>query len=455
MDVSGTDQGDAEAILRRAITDPDSFDAQGVSRMLDLFESRDKTVRLSASWALGLVVSVTPKAVAGSVRALAALLESEPESRHDEIIRALGYVESEYPELVREAIEELDLDDDGAEKRIISAFERFEPSGEGNVTMTSGPATEYEGLGAVAPSPEPTETPTTSEAPQRGHPPREPPPTPPAIDARRGAFEPVASEGAGSHVKLWQVTYEAGHDTYTALLKQLRHQAPSAFDAEFTETLTGWQSIDDHDAIVPVVAHGTIPQPWFVVEFQEGRRLSERLDEVSRREARWIADRIVDAVCHAHGAGVTHGGLTPRNVIFSRTYEDGAWAYPKVSNWGISRLLCQLTALPMGVPPRYAAPEQAAPDQYGGVDAATDVYHLGLIVYELLAGRLPFEDHPGVALRKAATEQPPPVSQFADDLPEAVDTVLAKALRKSKLYRYSTVRDFQTELRGALGRGSA
>ena len=125
MDASGANQQAAETILRQAITEPGSFDAEGVSRMLSLFESRDKTVRLSASWALGLVVSVTPEAVAGSVRALAALLESEPESRHEEVIRALGYVESEYPDLVREAIEALDLDDDGAEKRIISAFERF------------------------------------------------------------------------------------------------------------------------------------------------------------------------------------------------------------------------------------------------------------------------------------------------------------------------------------------
>jgi len=205
---------------------------------------------------------------------------------------------------------------------------------------------------------------------------------------------------------------------------------------------------------VPVVAHGTIPKPWFVVEYQEGQRLSDRLGSLSDREARWIIDRIVDAVCHAHGSGVIHGGLTPRNVIFSRTYDGNVWPYPKISNWGISQLLCQLSALPMGVPPMYAAPEQVKPDQFGGVDASTDIYHLGLIVYELLTGRLPFDGQPGVVLQKVVEEQPPPASQFTDELSDGVDTVLAKCFRKSKLYRYNTVQDFRTELRQALSGGA-
>ena len=221
----------------------------------------------------------------------------------------------------------------------------------------------------------------------------------------------------------------------------------------FTETLESWQSVDDHDAIVPVIAHGTIPKPWFVVEYQEGRRLSERLGSISYREARWIIDRVVDAVVAAHGAGVLHGGLTPRHVIFSRTYEDYTWSYPKLSNWGIPQLLCQLTALPMGVPPRYAAPEQIDSEQFGSVDASTDIYHLGLLIYELLAGRLPFEGQSGMLLRKIVTDEPPPPSYYNSDIPESVDVVVRKALRKSKLYRYNTVQDFQTELREAIGGG--
>jgi len=253
---------------------------------------------------------------------------------------------------------------------------------------------------------------------------------------------------------MWLVRYSTGSGTDSALVKRIKQRAPASCDAESTEVLNEWQSVDDHDAIVPVVAHGTIPQPWFVIEYQEGRRLSDRLGELSDRQSRWIIERVVDAICHAHGSGVTHGGLTPRNVIFSRSYDDTLWSYPKVSNWGISQLLCQLSALPMGVPPRYAAPEQVAPEEFGGVDASTDIYHLGLIVYELLAGRLPFEDQPGAVLQKVVTEQPPPASQFNDALSAGVDTVLAKAFRKSKLYRYNTVQDFRTELTRVLDGGS-
>ena len=449
MGIQGSTQRIAESALQQAITEPGSFESGHIQRFVRFFQHGDKTVRLTASWTLGLIVSVDPEVVTGSIKPLASLLESEPKSTHNDIIRALGYIETEHPRLVREAIEDLDLSDDAYKKQVVSAIDGYDPSGEGNVHMTAGPASEYEGLGAVAPE-QNTKQVQSHQQQQPNRPPTEPPPTPPAIDARRGTFEPVASQGAGSHVELWQVTYETGAGTHTALLKQLRHSAPPAFDTEFTETLDGWQSVDDHDAIVPVIAHGTIPKPWFVVEYQEGQRLSERLGSVGLREARWIIDRLVDAVVAAHGAGVLHGGLTPRHVIFSRTYEDNTWAYPKLSNWGIPRLLCQLTALPMGVPPRYAAPEQVDSEQFGRIDASTDIYHLGLVIYELLAGRLPFEGQPGVLLRKIVADEPPPPSYYNSDIPESVDVVVRKALRKSKLYRYNTAQDFQTELREAM-----
>jgi len=450
MNASGSEQHSAETFLTAAVTEPETFNSSEIKRVLHLLENRDDTVRLSASWALGLVVSANPEAVSGSVRALASLLESEPTRNHNDILRALSYVSAEFPELVRDAIEDLDLGDDTSYKQLIAAVRGREFSG--SVTKRTGEPSEYNGLGLVDDDPEPAEEPPERE--QRSRPPEEPPPTPPAVDAKRDAFEPVKSRGSGSHVDLWLVRYSTGSGTHSALLKRIQHRAPPSFDTEFTETLDEWQSVDDHDAIVPVVAHGTIPKPWFVVEYQEGRRLSDRLDELSDRQSRWIIDRVVGAVCHAHSSGVVHGGLTPRNVIFSRSYDDSLWSYPKVSNWGISQLLCQLSALPMGVPPRYATPEQVAPEEFGGVDASTDIYHLGLIVYELLAGRLPFEDQPGVVLRKAVTEQPPPASQFNNELSEGVDTVLAKCFRKSKLYRYNTVQDFRTELNQVLSGGS-
>lgn len=451
MDVPGTEQQTAETVLQAAISEPESFDSERLTHVLKLLESRDQTVRLTASWAIGLVVGANPQAVSGSVRALASLLETEPTSTHEDIYRALGYVSTHYPELVREAVDKLDLADDAHEKRIISAIDGYEPSGDGNVVSSAGKATEYEGLGTVTTSDETTNN-SPEQATQRGRPPTEAPPTPPVVDARREAFDPVASRGSGSHVELWKVTYETDTGTHTALLKQFRHRAPAEFDAAFTETVDEWQSVDGHDAVVPVVSHGTIPKPWVAVEYQEGRRLSERIGSISRREARWLIDRIVEAVCHAHSSGVIHGGLTPRNVIFSRSYED-AWNYPKVTNWGISQLLCDLTALPMGVPPTYAAPEQVATDEFGGVDASTDIYHLGQIIYGILAGRPPFVGQPGAVMKKTVEESPLPPSHFNDALTDSVDTVVAKSLRKSKLYRYNTVQDFQAELRQALSGG--
>jgi hypothetical protein len=457
MNFSGTDKQTAESVLSAAITEPETFDSDQLNQVLQLFESHDRTVRLTASWTLGLVVSSNPDAVSGSVRALASLLVTEPESTHEEIIRTLGYIGSHHPELVRDAVEDLDLrtDEFGHGSRIISAIDSYEPSGDGTVFTTSGGEhDDYEGLAATAPTDSSRKNTGPTRSDRRGRPPSDAPPTPPEVDCRRGGFEPIEPLESGSHVELWQVQYETGSGTHTALLKQFQHRVPAEFDTEFTKTLSQWQAIDRHGSVVPVIAHGTIPKPWFVVEYQEGTRLSNRVDSRSLREACWIIDRVVDAVCHAHSAGVIHGGLTPRNVIFTPTYDDPVWAYPKVSNWGISQLLCQLSVLPIGVPPAYAAPEQVAPEQFGGIDAATDIYHLGLVVYEILAGRPPFDGHSEVALRKAVDDPPPPASRYNDHVTERVDTVLSKCLRKSKLYRYSTVQDFQAELRLALRGGS-
>lgn len=457
MNLSGSDQQTAESVLSAAITEPETFGSEQLNQVLQLFESRDKTVRLTASWTVGLVVSSNPEAVSGSVRALASLLATEPKSTHQEIVRTLGYIDSHHPELVRNAVENIDFPDDssGHGSRVIRAIDSYEPPGDGTVITTSGgDHDDYEGLDATPPNDSPAGNTGPTRTKRRGRPPADPPPTPPAVDYRRGEFKTIGSRNSGSHVEQWQVRYSTHSGTHTALLRQLQHRVPSEFDAEFTETVGQWQAIDDHDSIVPVIGHGTIPKPWFVIEYQEGNRLSDRVDSLSVQEACWIIDRLVDAICHAHSAGVIHGGLTPRNVVFTPTYEDHVWAYPKVGNWGISQLLCQLSVLPMGVPPAYAAPEQVAPDQFGGVDAATDIYHLGIVVYEILAGRPPFDGQPEVALRKAVSDPPPPASEYNDELTETVDTVLSKCLRKSKLYRYSTVQDFQAELRLALRGGS-
>jgi len=203
MDGSGTEQRAAETVLNAAITEPETFDSKELNRILHLFESTDKTVRLSASWALGLVVSANPEAVTGSVRALASLLESEPESVHEDIIRALGYIAAEYPELVRDAIEDLDLRDDVHNKQLIASIRDRELSG--SVTTLTGEASEYQGLGTAAEDDETVEEPPDRE--ERGRPPTEPPPTPPPVEARREAFDPIKSRGSGSHVDLWLVRY--------------------------------------------------------------------------------------------------------------------------------------------------------------------------------------------------------------------------------------------------------
>ncbi len=451
MDSAEGHRAVAERALKTAITAPESMTKAQLRRVFRLFESGDKSIRLSASWTIGLLVSERPEALSGSVRSLVSLLKSEPESTHEDIYRSLAYIATYHPKLVRDAIEEIDLNEPEIERRVVRAIDGYQPPGDGSVTVTAtSGVSEFEtvitrdtgGKHAEKRQPTPRSSP--------GRPPEQPPPTPPAVEGRSDSFTPVKSLSSGSRVAHEQVRYTTTQGDHTAMRKSLRESVSTEFDAEFTDAARQWQAVDDHDAIVPVIGYGTIPTPWLVVEYQHGRRLSQRTGSLPRPEAAWIIDRVVDALCYAHGRGVIHGGLTPRNVVFTPSYDDELWAYPKVSNWGLSRLFRRFSDLPLGVPPAYAAPEQVAPETFGSVDAATDIYHLGGIVYEVLTGRPPFVDHPGMILRKVATELPSAPSEHNAALPSAVDTVVLKSLQKAKLSRHGSVHDFQAELSGAL-----
>ena len=180
---------------------------------------------------------------------------------------------------------------------------------------------------------------------------------------------------------------------------------------------------------------------WLIAEQGAPGSLVERDTPVSPIEARWILSRIADAVGYAHSAGVLHGGIRPGAVTFVTAVEDpDAWAFPRVGDWGLGAVFGPRDE-PSGVPRRYAAPEHVAPDRFGAVDAATDVYGLGVIGHVLLTGEPP--------ARADGTADPAP--QVADGVPDALSTVLAKSLAPAKMERYASAaalkRDLDAEAR--------
>ncbi|MGA9351558.1 MAG: protein kinase [Anaerolineae bacterium] len=175
---------------------------------------------------------------------------------------------------------------------------------------------------------------------------------------------------------------------------------------------------------------------YLVMEFVGEPTLKELILEgapFSIGQALDIAIQICTAVGHAHRTGIVHGDITPQNVFISA---DG-WV--KVADFGIA---CALSAAPvvegeiLWGTPHYFSPEQAAGEN---VSPASDVYSIGVLIYEMLTGHPPFEAETdiGVAL-KHLREEPVPLGQLNPDVPLQVERIVRKVMAKEPAARYRT-----------------
>jgi len=174
--------------------------------------------------------------------------------------------------------------------------------------------------------------------------------------------------------------------------------------------------------------------------------LAERKGALSPDLAGHILDGILSALEHAHDAGIVHRDLKPANVMVT---ELGGI---KIMDFGIARVRgaehMTLDGCAVGTP-AYMAPEQVLGEE---VDGRADVYAVGLILYRLLAGRLPFgADTPIAMLQKQVSEIPPPLHVYRQDLPEWCDAVVQRALAKSPADRFQTAGEFREAVGRAIG----
>lgn len=197
---------------------------------------------------------------------------------------------------------------------------------------------------------------------------------------------------------------------------------------------------------------------FLVMEYLDGQTLKD----VIKESGPMPLDRVVEiirqvggALDAAHGQGVVHRDLKSENVMLSQT--NGAdWA--KVLDFGIAKIQqaagardIDITApnLVIGTP-QYMSPEQC--HQSGPLDARSDVYSLGVIVYEMLTGRVPFTgESPTVIMMKQVQDPPPSIRELRPDLPAGVDAVVARALAKQPADRFQSA----GELAGALAEAAS
>ncbi|HEV8321578.1 MAG TPA: serine/threonine-protein kinase [Myxococcota bacterium] len=208
-----------------------------------------------------------------------------------------------------------------------------------------------------------------------------------------------------------------------------------------------------HRNIVQVFDFGELPdgRSYFVMERLKGRSLAALVaggGMLPVVQALTITREIALALGAAHRSGVVHRDLKPDNVFL--VDEDGDTVSVKVLDFGIAKLQRDpgrkgLTeaGLVFGTP-QYMSPEQASGS--GDLDGRADLYSLGVVLYEMLAGTVPFKGQPGEVLARHILKEPPDPRERRADLPDAVAEFVLRCLRKVPAERFANAEELVAEL---------
>jgi serine/threonine-protein kinase len=254
-----------------------------------------------------------------------------------------------------------------------------------------------------------------------------------------------------------------GRDTRlgrTVAIKVLRSDLARdpAFQTRFRREAQAAASLN-HPAIVAVYDTGedvstdtsgaTVRVPYIIMEYVEGHTLRELMRDGAALpidEAIDITVGVLSALQYAHHTGIVHRDIKPANIMLTATGQ------VKVMDFGIARALADTAATMTQTQAVIGTAQYLSPEQARGetVDARSDLYSTGCVLYELLTGRPPFTGDSAVAVAyQHVRELPAPPSTLAPDVPAVLDRIVLKALAKDRDLRYTTASEFRGDLETA------
>jgi hypothetical protein len=210
-----------------------------------------------------------------------------------------------------------------------------------------------------------------------------------------------------------------------------------------------------HPGIAQIYEAGTAdtgfgPQPYFAMEFIRGKTLADYVEthRLSTRQRLELIVKVAEAVHHAHQRGLIHRDLKPGNILVDETGQ------PKILDFGVARATDSDTQSSSQTDPgqlvgtlAYMSPEQVLADALE-IDTRSDVYALGVILYELLAGRLPYTISKQLheTIHAIKEEDPARLSLVSRTYRGDIETIAAKALEKDKARRYGSAAELAADI---------
>ena len=255
-----------------------------------------------------------------------------------------------------------------------------------------------------------------------------------------GPYRIIEQLGQGGMATVFKA-YHAGLDRFVAIkVMHLAFKQDPTFLARFQREARVVAKLD-HPNIVPIYDYAEHNgNPYLVMKFIEGETLKARLSRgpLTRNEGLRVVDAVGKALAYAHARGILHRDIKPSNILLC---PDGAiyladFGLARIAEAGESTLSNEML---IGTP-HYISPEQARGER--NLDAGTDIYSFGVVLYEMVVGRVPFNADTPFSIIHDHIYTPLPLPQKINPkVPDTVQRILLKALAKDRADRYATVEE--------------
>ncbi len=202
----------------------------------------------------------------------------------------------------------------------------------------------------------------------------------------------------------------------------------------FLREIENWKKLN-HINIVQLYDYNIHPYPYIEMEYCE-TDLNKIKNNLNLRDALMLIFEVLNGLKHAHNKGIIHKDLKPSNILISNNI-------PKITDWGLAKEETSKSTTINALTLQYSAPEQI---NKTGEDKRTDIYQIGIILYELTTKQLPFKGDTFDIMESIKNKMPPKPSQINPLIDEDLERIILKCIQKDKNKRYQSVEELQRDL---------